>query len=62
MRQNRRQNFSLIWSPNPFAFDEPDASETFVLDESDEEGFNKDGIVFFTFKKVDPEKFVLKLG
>ena len=48
-------------SPDPFAFDEPEADETFVLDESDEEGFNVDGIVFFESKKVEPEKFVLKL-
>ena len=46
---------------NPFAFDEPDATETFVLDESDNEGFNVDGITFFASKKVDTEKFVLKL-
>ena len=46
---------------NPFAFDGPEADETFVLDESDEEGFNVDGIVFFASKKVEPEKFVLKL-
>jgi len=48
-------------SPNPFVFDEPDAAEIFVLDESDEEGFNVDGITFFASKKVEPEKFVLKL-
>ena len=48
-------------SPNPFAFDGPDAAETFVLDESDEEGFNVDGVVFFESKKIEPEKFVLKL-
>jgi len=47
-------------SPNPFAFDGPEADETFVLDQS-EEGFNVDGIVFFESKKVEPEKFVLKL-
>ena len=47
-------------SPDPFAFDEPEADESFVLDESDEEGFNVDGITFFAFKKVEPEKFVLK--
>jgi len=38
-------------SPNPFVFDEPDAAEIFVLDESDEEGFNVDGITFFASKK-----------
>ena len=48
-------------SPNPFAFDGPEADETFVLDELDEEGFNVDGITFFASKKVEPEKFVLKL-
>ena len=48
-------------SPNPFAFDEPDTDETFVLDKSDDEGFNVDGITFFASKKVDTEKFVLKL-
>lgn len=48
-------------SPNPFAFDGSDVAETFVLDESDEEGFNVDGVVFFESKKVEPEKFVLKL-
>lgn len=46
---------------NPFAFDEPDADQTFVLDESDEEGFNVDGIIFFASKKVESDKFVLKL-
>ena len=48
-------------SHKPFAFDEPDADESFVLDDSEEEGFNVDGIVFFESKKVEPEKFVLKL-
>jgi|LakMenEpi03Aug12_release.lakeMendotaPanAssembly.Ray.scaffolds.fasta_scaffold209670_4 hypothetical protein len=48
-------------SHNPFAFDEPDADESFVFDYSDEEGFNVDGITFFTSKKVYTGKFVLKL-
>lgn len=48
-------------SPNPFAFDGPEAEETFVLDQSGEEGFNVNGIAFFESKKVEPEKFVLKL-
>ena len=50
-----------IESLNPFVFDEPDTDQTFVLDDSEEEGFNVDGIVFFESKKVEPEKFVLKL-
>ncbi len=50
-----------IESPNPFVFDEPDTDQSFVLDDSEEEGFNVDGITFFVDKKVDTEKFVLKL-
>ena len=50
-----------IESPNPFVFDEPDTDETFVLGTSDDQGFNVDGITFFASKKVDTEKFVLKL-
>ena len=50
-----------IESLNPFVFDEPDTDQTFVLDDSEEEGFNVDGITFFAAKKVDTEKFVLKL-
>ena len=46
---------------NPFAFDEPDSDESFVFDDSDEEGFNVDGIIFFVSKKVESDKFVLKL-
>ena len=46
---------------NPFVFDEPDTDQIFVLDKSDDEGFNVDGITFFASKKVDTEKFVLKL-
>lgn len=48
-------------SCNPFVFDEPDTDETFVLGTSDDQGFNVDGITFFASKKVDTEKFVLKL-
>ena len=48
-------------SYNPFVFDEPDIDETFVLDKSDDEGFNVDGIIFFASKKVECYKFVLKL-
>ena len=48
-------------SHNPFAFDEPDADESFVLDKSDDLGFNVDGIIFFASKKVESDKFVLKL-
>ena len=48
-------------SYNPFVFDEPDTDETFVLGKSDDEGFNVDGITFIASKKVDTEKFVLKL-
>jgi len=48
-------------SHNPFAFDETDSDESFVLDDSDEEGFNVDGIIFFASKKVESDKFVLKL-
>lgn len=54
-------SYSNIESPNPFVFDEPDTDQTFVLDDSEEEGFNVDGITFFAAKKVDTEKFVLKL-
>ena len=52
-----------IESPNPFVFDEPepDTDQTFVLDKSDDEGFNVDGIIFFASKKVESDKFVLKL-
>ena len=59
--ESKIEFFSNFESPNPFAFDGPEADETFVLDESDEEGFNVDGIVFFASNKVKPEKFVLKL-
>ena len=59
--ESKIEFFSNFESPNPFAYDVPEADETFVLDESDEEGFNVDGIVFFESKKVEPEKFVLKL-
>lgn len=50
-----------IESANPFAFAEPEVDETFLLDESDGDGFNVDGMKFFESKKVEPEKFVLKL-
>ena len=59
--ESKTEFFSNFESPSPFAFDGPEADETFVLDESDEEGFNVDGIVFFASNKVKPEKFVLKL-
>ena len=50
-----------IESPNPFVFDEPDTDQTCVFDKSDDEGFNVDGIIFFASKKVESDKFVLKL-
>ena len=46
---------------NLIAFAEPEVDETFLSDESDEDGFNVDGMKFFESKKVEPEKFVLKL-
>ena len=45
-----------IESPNPFVFDEPepDTDQTFVLDKSDDEGFNVDGVIFLRPKKLSP--------
>lgn len=54
-------SYNNIESSNPFVFDEPDTDQTFVFDKSDDEGFNVDGIIFFASKKVESDKFVLKL-
>ena len=44
-----------------FALDEPAVDATFFLDESDEDGFCVAETRFMESKKVEPEKFVLKL-